>query len=100
MQRQATINPKGTKLCAAGTMSDYAAIVTRKTLEPQRTVPVGRTPYWSASSADGRYCFVSVAGDDRVSVISFKTAREVARIKVGDHPQRMRTGRVRKAALR
>jgi hypothetical protein len=94
------INPKGTKLCAAGTMSGYAAIVARKTLKLQRTVPVGRTPYWSASSDDGRYCFVSVAGDDRVSVISFKTAREVARIKVGDHPQRMRTGRVRRAALR
>jgi DNA-binding beta-propeller fold protein YncE len=94
------INPKGTKLCAAGTMSDYAVIVARKTLTVQRTIPVGRVPYWSASSADGRYCFVSVAGDDRVSVISFKTAREVARIKVGDHPQRMRTGRVRKSALR
>ena len=94
------MNPRGTKLCAAGTMSDYAAIVSRKTLELQRTVPVGRTPYWSASSADGRYCFVSVAGDDRVSVISFRTAREVARIKVGDHPQRMRTGSVRRSALR
>jgi DNA-binding beta-propeller fold protein YncE len=94
------INPKGTKLCAAGTMSDYAAVVVRKTLKVQRTVPVGRTPYWSASSANGRYCFVSVAGDDRVSVISFRTAREIARIKVGDHPQRMRTGRVRKSALR
>jgi DNA-binding beta-propeller fold protein YncE len=94
------INPKGTKLCAAGTMSDYAAIVSRKTMKLQRTVAVGRVPYWSASSDDGRYCFVSVAGDDRVSVISFKTARQVARIKVGDHPQRMRTGRVRKSALR
>jgi DNA-binding beta-propeller fold protein YncE len=94
------INPRGTKLCAAGTMSDYAAIVSRKTLKVQRTVPVGRTPYWSASSEDGRYCFVSVAGDDRVSVISFKTAREVARIRVGDHPQRMRTGSVRRSVLR
>jgi YVTN family beta-propeller protein len=94
------INPRGTKLCAAGTMSDYAAIVSRKTLKVQRTVPVGRTPYWSASSEDGRYCFVSVAGDDRVSVISFKTAREVARIPVGDHPQRMRTGSVRRSVLR
>jgi DNA-binding beta-propeller fold protein YncE len=94
------INPKGTKLCAAGTMSDYAAIVSRKSLKVQRRVAVGRVPYWSASSADGRYCFVSVAGDDRVSVISFKTAREVARIKVGDHPQRMRTGQIRRSALR
>jgi hypothetical protein len=94
------MNRRGTKLCAAGTMSDYAAIVARKTLKLQRTVPVGRTPYWSAASDDGRYCFVSVAGDDRVSVISFKTAREVARIRVGDHPQRMRTGRVRRSALR
>jgi DNA-binding beta-propeller fold protein YncE len=93
------INPSGTKLCVAGTMSDYAAIVVRKTLRLQRTVPVGETPYWSASSEDGRYCFVSVAGDDRVAVISFKTAREVARITVGDHPQRMRTGAVRRRAL-
>jgi DNA-binding beta-propeller fold protein YncE len=94
------INPKGTKLCAAGTMSDYAAIVKRGPLTLQRTIPVGRTPYWSAASEDGRYCFVSVAGDDRVSVIRFKTAREVARIEVGDHPQRMRTGRVLRKALR
>jgi YVTN family beta-propeller protein len=94
------MNPTGTKLCAAGTMSDYAAIVKRGPLELQRIVPVGKTPYWSASSVDGKYCFVSVAGNDRVSVISFKTAREVARIKVGDHPQRMRTGRVLRTALR
>ena len=94
------MNPKGTKLCAAGTMSGYAAIVRRSTLAVQRTVPVGRTPYWSAAGTDGRHCFVSVAGDDRVAVISFKTAREVASIRVGDHPQRMRTGRVRRRALR
>jgi len=94
------INPRGTKLCAAGTMSGYAAIVRRRTLELQRTIPVGETPYWSAASRDGRYCFVSVAGDDRVSVISFRTAREVARITVGDHPQRMRTGAIRRRSLR
>ena len=87
-----TINPRGTKFCVAGSMSDYAAVVTRRTLQPERIIPVGRTPYWSTTSEDGRYCFVSVAGDDRVSVISWRKAREVARIKVGNHPQRMRTG--------
>jgi DNA-binding beta-propeller fold protein YncE len=93
------MNPKGTKLCVAGTMSGYAAIVTRKPFELKRTIPVGRVPYWSQSSRDGKYCFVSVAGDDRVSVISYSTAREVKRIKVGDHPQRMRTGTIRRTYL-
>lgn len=91
------MNPEGTKLCVAGTMSNYAAIVTRKPFELQRRVKVGKVPYWSAASENGRYCFVSVAGNDRVAVISFRTGREVARIKVGDHPQRMRTGVIRSA---
>ena len=33
-------------------------------------------------------------------MISWRKAREVASIKVGDHPQRMRTGRVLRKALR
>ena len=94
------MNPKGTKLCVAGTMSKYAAIVTRQPFKLQRTVNVGDVPYWSQSSEDGKYCFVSVAGADRVAVISWKTGREVARIRVGDHPQRMRAGTVRAALLR
>jgi DNA-binding beta-propeller fold protein YncE len=94
------MNPEGTKLCVAGTMSGYAAIVTRKPFKLQRTLKVGRVPYWSQSSRDGRYCFVSVAGEDRVAVISYKTGREVKRIKVGDHPQRMRNGAIRSAYVR
>jgi sugar lactone lactonase YvrE len=95
-----TINPRGTKFCVAGTMSGYAAVVRRRTLTPQRVIPVGPVPYWSTTSDDGRYCFVSVAGADRVAVISWRSAREVASIRVGNHPQRMRTGRVLSSLLR
>jgi DNA-binding beta-propeller fold protein YncE len=94
-QHGLSFNPRGTRLCAAGTMSSYAAIVSRRTLRPLRIVHVGRVPYWSTASPDGRFCFVSVAGDDRVAVLSFRTGRLVRYLRVGDHPQRMRTGRLK-----
>jgi hypothetical protein len=92
------INPAGTKLCVAGTMSDYAAIVSRRTFA-YRIAANGTKPYWSTNSAGGRYCFVSFSGDDAVSVISYRKEKEIARIPVGDHPQRMRTGKVRAGLL-
>ena len=79
-------------------MSDYAAIVSRATFA-HRIVPVGEKPYWTTNSGDGRHCFVSVSGDDLVSAISYETEQEVARIPVGDHPQRMRMGTIATPAL-
>jgi DNA-binding beta-propeller fold protein YncE len=93
------MNRAGTKLCVAGTMSDYAAIVSRRTFAYE-LVQVGEKPYWSTNSGDGKRCFVSVSGNDRVSVISYRTGEEVARIAVGDHPQRMRMGVIRRSFVR
>jgi DNA-binding beta-propeller fold protein YncE len=93
------MNPSGTRLCVAGTMSDYAAIVSRTTFA-FTVIPVGDKPYWATNDGDGRNCFVSVSGEDRVAVISYKKRREIASIAVGDHPQRMRMGRVRRSSLR
>jgi DNA-binding beta-propeller fold protein YncE len=90
------INPSGRRLCVAGTMSDYAAIVSRRTFAYQLAAS-GSKPYWATNSGDGRYCFVSFSGDDRVAKISYRTGREVASIPVGDHPQRMRMGVIRRA---
>jgi hypothetical protein len=87
------------KLCAAGTMSDYAAIVGRKRFN-YKLIHGGEKPYWSTNSKDGRFCFVSWSGTDRVSAISYKRRKEIARIGVGDHPQRVRNGVVRKSWLR
>jgi DNA-binding beta-propeller fold protein YncE len=94
------MRPNGGKLCVAGTMSGYAAIVKTSTFAAQRITPVGHVPYWSAPSRNGRYCFVSVAGDDRVAVISFRTGKLVRFIAVGDPTQRMRTGKIRRTFLR
>jgi hypothetical protein len=92
------MNPDGTRLCVAGTMSDYAAIVDRATFA-HTLIQGGQKPYWSTNSFDGRYCFVSWSGDDKISAISYKTKREVAQIPVGNHPQRMRIGYVTRGWL-
>jgi hypothetical protein len=89
------MNPAGTKLCVAGTMSDYAAIVNRQTFR-YTIAAQGTKPYWATNSGDGKYCFVSFSGDDNVGVISYKTGRLVTKFSVGDHPQRMRMGVIRK----
>ena len=93
-----SMNPKGTKLCAAGTMDGYAAIVNRKTFK-HKTIPVGEVPYWSTNSGNGKLCFVSVAAEDKVAVISYRREKQIRTIEVGDHPQRMRMGNVRNAYL-
>jgi DNA-binding beta-propeller fold protein YncE len=92
------MNPSGSKLCVAGTMSDYAAIVNRASFD-YKIATNGHKPYWATNSKGGAYCFVSFSGDDAVSVISYRKAKEVARIQVGDHPQRMRMGKVRAGLL-
>jgi DNA-binding beta-propeller fold protein YncE len=92
------MNAAGTKLCVAGTMSDYAAIVDRATFATQIAAQ-GQKPYWATNSIDGKHCLVSFSGDDRVGVISYADAKEVASIPVGDHPQRVRTGRMLAADL-
>jgi hypothetical protein len=92
------MNPSGTKLCAAGTMSDYAAIVERSSFA-YTIAARGHKPYWATNSGRGSYCFVSFSGDDAVSVVSYRKATEIARIQVGDHPQRMRMGKVRAGLL-
>ena len=88
------MNAAGGRLCVAGTMSDYAAIVDRSSFA-YRIAAHGHKPYWATNSKRGSYCFVSFSGDDAVSVISYRKRREIARIQVGDHPQRMRMGKVR-----
>ncbi|WP_323793775.1 serine/threonine protein kinase [Nocardioides sp.] len=90
------MNPKGTRLCVAGTMSDYATIVRAKSFKRTRLLKGGEKPYWVTPSADGKYCYISWSGTDTISRISYRRARIVDTIDVGNHPQRIRNGFIRK----
>jgi DNA-binding beta-propeller fold protein YncE len=90
------MNARGNKLCVAGTMSDYAAIVNRKSFATT-VVAEGEKPYWATTSRDGKLCYVSFSGTDEIAAINYKTRKVVSRVPVGDHPQRIRMGTVRRA---
>jgi DNA-binding beta-propeller fold protein YncE len=86
---------KGEQLCVAGTMSDYGALVDRRTFKTTIVDDAIVKPYWSTNSLDGRYCYISGSGEDSVNVISYATKEKVAEFEVGFHPQRVRNGVVR-----
>jgi YVTN family beta-propeller protein len=94
------MNRRGTRLCVAGTMSDYAAIVSRRTgryriLAGQARFLPGRSyskPYWATTSRVDGNCWVSMSGSDLVTVISYRTKKVIAEVPVGRHPQRVRDG--------
>lgn len=94
------MNPAGTRICVAGTMSDYATIVHARTFKHTKLLKGGKKPYWVTPSHDGKHCYISWSGSDTVSKISYRTARIVRTTKVGDHPQRVRNGFIRTDFLR
>ena len=92
------MNSAGTSLCVAGTMSDYGAIVSRESFR-YTILNVGPKPYWATTGPTGKHCWMSTSGNDQVVVIDYETKKIIKRIPVGDHPQRVREGKVSAAAL-
>ncbi|MFF4371635.1 YncE family protein [Streptomyces sp. NPDC001594] len=88
-----SVSPDGSKLCVAGTMDDYATVVDRATLAEGPLVPADK-PYWATVDGDGKGCVISESGADRVTAIDFATGAKRVSVPVGDHPQRVRLGRV------
>ncbi|WP_396445649.1 YncE family protein [Actinomadura sp.] len=95
------MNADESKLCVAGTIDDYVSIVSRPGLTTDGTVTYAADalPYWTQTSPNGHDCFVSLAEDDQVSVVDYRTAREVARIDVGRFPQRERAAKLTPEAI-
>jgi hypothetical protein len=94
------MNPEGTKLCVAGTMSDYATVVDARSFRRGPLLKGGLKPYWVTPSWDGRSCYISWSGSDRISEISYATGRIVRSVQVGDHPQRVRNGYVARSLVK
>jgi DNA-binding beta-propeller fold protein YncE len=86
-----TFTPDRKYLVAAASLSDYVAILSYPDMSVVATVPVGKEPGWVSCNRDGRFCYSSNRVEDTVSVISMQERKEIARIKVGDFPQRMET---------
>ena len=86
-------------ICVAGTMDGYIAVVDRLTFDYKiiklSKDPKKAKPYWVTSNTDGTKAFVSISGMDKVSVIDYSTAKVVAELPVGNHPQRIRNGQLR-----
>lgn len=93
-----SINSRGTKLCVAGTMDDYAALVNVRTGKPKYfdETTTGHSygkPYWTTEGL-GDTCWISLSEDDALAVLDTRTGKELAYRKVGNHPQRIRHGYV------
>ena len=94
------MNPRGTKICVAGTMSDYATVVDARTYQRGKLLKKqDGKPYWVTPSANGRHCYISWSGTDEIAKISYRTGRVVDEQSVGDHPQRIRNGFVERSLV-
>lgn len=89
----------GTRLCDCGTIDNNVAIVRTEDMSVERTIDVGMVPYWASTGPEGDHCFVSMSGDDSVTVIEYATGEIVADVPVGDFPQRNRLARLRERDL-
>ena len=99
-----SIDDEGRTLCVAGTMDDYAALVDRRTMRYKifDTATTGRSygkPYWTTEGLDDT-CWVSLSESDAVAVLDFRTKKQLAYLRVGDHPQRIRHGVITAAVVR
>lgn len=76
------VSPDGEEVWVQ-TANGSNAVLDARTLETKRTERVGDSPVTVAFSPDGRYGFVSMAGEDYVAVLDTETGRLVKRLQVG-----------------
>jgi hypothetical protein len=99
-----SIDEDGDTLCVAGTMDDYAALVDIRSedvtyFDEQTTGHYYGKPYWTTEGM-GDTCWISLSDADALAVLDVETGKELAYLRVGNHPQRVRHGYVSKRLIR
>jgi DNA-binding beta-propeller fold protein YncE len=99
-----TISGDAKTICDAGTVSDYVALVDGSSLRTRAIIRVGDQPADAETSTNGQDCLVtnrgSGPGGNSLSVISYRRAKEIARLPMGDGPQELVTADVPDSVLR
>ncbi|HKU64727.1 MAG TPA: hypothetical protein VJQ06_06700 [Rhizomicrobium sp.] len=85
-----TLTPDGKKIwiTSVSDASVYVYDVASKKLG--KKMAVGECPNWISMSHDGKYAAVSNADTDDTSIMDIKGEKEIARIKVGKAPKRLK----------
>lgn len=76
------VSPDGREVWVQ-TASGTNVVLDAQTLERRHTERVGNAPVTTAWSPDGRYNFVSLAGESYVAILDPQTGRVVKRLEVG-----------------
>ena len=74
-------------------------VAATKTVEVDRILSVGNTPYWATDGPGGDQCWMSVAADNKVAVLDYATKSVITYVPVGNHPQRVRAGVIQNSLI-
>ena len=78
------VSPDGREVWVQ-TASGSNAVLDARALETLHTEPVGNQPVTTAWSPDGRYNFITHAGESWLAVINAETGRLIKRLEVGQN---------------
>ena len=89
------VTEDGKSLVANSTTNSSVYVYSLPDLKFIGGLEVGLGPNWVTTTPDSKFAYVSVDGENVVSVVDIKGLKEVARIKVGQVPKRNETMLVR-----
>ena len=85
-----TLTPDGKKIWITSVSDSGVYVYDIATKTVGKKLIVGECPNWISMSHDGKYAAVSNADTDDTSIMDIKTEKEIARIKVGKAPKRLK----------